>query len=104
MTHFFSGWAKASASNPSGSCVEHGTLTWRKASFSASSGNCVEHVTETAKDLAGFAESNHPKVKAAEPGDTMHLVRDSKNPAAVLVFSDAEWKAFLEGVRAGEFG
>ncbi|HEY0530967.1 MAG TPA: DUF397 domain-containing protein [Actinoplanes sp.] len=32
-------------------------------------------------------------------------VRDSKDPAAgTLVFTPAEWAAFLDGVRAGEFG
>lgn len=31
-------------------------------------------------------------------------VRDSKDPGgAVLVFDDAEWRAFREGVLAGEF-
>ncbi|KUL40475.1 DUF397 domain-containing protein [Actinoplanes awajinensis] len=31
-------------------------------------------------------------------------LRDSKDPAgAPLVFSHAEWDAFLDGVRAGEF-
>jgi len=32
-------------------------------------------------------------------------VRDSKNPAQQpLVFTTAEWTAFVAGVRAGEFG
>lgn len=32
-------------------------------------------------------------------------VRDSKNPdGPVLTFAPGEWKAFLSGVRAGEFG
>lgn len=33
------------------------------------------------------------------------LVRDSKNPQlAPLSFTTDEWTAFLQGVRAGEFG
>ena len=36
--------------------------------------------------------------------DRAIAVRDSKNPAGpVLRFSVAEWRAFLQGVRAGEF-
>jgi len=55
---------------------------WRKSSFSGESGNCVEM-----KATGGaFA------------------VRDSKNPEGpLLVFSAAEWLAFTQGVRAGEF-
>jgi hypothetical protein len=39
---------------------------------------------------------------AAVPGG--HVLRDSKNPTGpVLAFNDAEWNAFLEGAKAGEF-
>ncbi|WP_068922177.1 DUF397 domain-containing protein [Planobispora rosea] len=58
-------------------------LTWRKSSYSASLGNCVE--------------------VAALPGGQIG-VRDSKAPeAAALVFTPAEWEAFIAGVKDGEF-
>ncbi|MEU1722692.1 DUF397 domain-containing protein [Nonomuraea sp. NPDC005692] len=57
---------------------------WRKSSRSGNGGgNCVEVAT----NLAGII-----------------AVRDSKNPTgSALVFTPAEWKAFLGGVRLGEF-
>lgn len=36
--------------------------------------------------------------------DSAVLVRDSKHPDVALRFDHAEWQAFTEGVRAGEFG
>lgn len=56
---------------------------WHKSRASGNSGNCVE----VAKNLPGVV-----------------AVRDSKNPdAGALVFSPAEWAAFIVGVRRGEF-
>jgi hypothetical protein len=57
---------------------------WRKSSRSGNGGgNCVE----VAMNLPGII-----------------AVRDSKNPnGPALVFTPAEWKAFLGGVRLGEF-
>lgn len=58
---------------------------WRKSSYSQGSNSCVE-----AADGA--------------PGEQV-WVRDSKNPdGPVLKFTSAEWKAFVAGVRDGEFG
>jgi hypothetical protein len=55
--------------------------TWRKSSASGS-GDCVEVAL-----AEGFV-----------------LVRDSKKRRAhVLEFTSSEWRAFLSGVRAGEF-
>jgi uncharacterized protein DUF397 len=57
-------------------------VVWRKSSRSGS-GNCVE----VAQNLPGIV-----------------AVRDSKDPdGAVLVFSPAEWTAFIDGVQAGDF-
>ena len=57
---------------------------WRKSSWSGNNGgNCVE------------VARNLPRVVA---------VRDSKDPEGPkLVFAPAEWEAFTDGVRAGEF-
>ena len=59
-------------------------ISWIKSTFSNGSGgnNCVE---------------------VAFLGETV-VVRDSKNPTGLpLVFSLAEWTAFLAGANAGEF-
>jgi len=56
---------------------------WRKSTRSGSTGNCVE--------VAG----NLPGVVA---------VRDSKDPTGpALVFTPAEWDAFVGGAKDGEF-
>jgi hypothetical protein len=56
---------------------------WRKSTRSGSEGNCVE------------VADNLPGVIA---------VRDSKDPAGpALVFTPAEWDAFVGGVKDGEF-
>ena len=55
---------------------------WHKSSYSAHSDNCVE---------VGY-------------GEGVIGVRDTKDRSAgTLVFTRAEWKAFLDGVKAGEF-
>ncbi len=60
---------------------------WFKSSYSSNGGNCVE----VAANLATSA--------GAVP------VRDSKDPEGPsLVFSVAEFSAFLSGLRGGEFG
>lgn len=56
---------------------------WRKASRSFALGNCVE----VAPDEGGGVQ-----------------MRDSKDPAGpVLTFTAAEWEAFMDGARKGEF-
>jgi hypothetical protein len=56
---------------------------WRKSSYSGSNGGqCVE----VARNLPGVI-----------------AVRDSKNPdGPALLFTPAEWQAFVAGVRAGD--
>lgn len=65
--------------------MEHiGELNWRKSTFSGNGGDCVE------------VASNLPGIVA---------VRDSKDPdGPVLTFTADEWRAFISGARAGEFG
>ncbi|HTJ71618.1 MAG TPA: DUF397 domain-containing protein [Actinospica sp.] len=58
-------------------------FTWRKSTFSGNQGNCVE---------------------VADLPDGGIAVRHSKAPAGpVIEYTEAEWEAFLKGVRAGEF-
>lgn len=62
--------------------VDLSGLSWRKSTRSAQEGNCVE--------VAFF--------------DTGVAVRDSKDPnGPALVFTPAEWEAFIGGVQDGEF-
>lgn len=58
-------------------------VAWRKSSYSNPSGNCVE---------------------AAVLADGV-AVRNSRFPdGPALVFTEAEWAAFLQGVKGGDFG
>jgi Domain of unknown function (DUF397) len=62
---------------------------WKKSSYSNSFSNCVE---------VAWRRSSH------RAGGTV-LVRDSKDPdGPVLTFTSLAWDAFVQGVRAGEFG
>jgi hypothetical protein len=57
---------------------------WQRSSYSGTSGNCVE----VALNLPGLV-----------------AVRDSKDPdGPKLVVTVDEWRAFVAGVQAGEFG
>ncbi len=59
-------------------------MQWRKASASNGNGgnNCVG---------------------VARTGGGNYAVRDSKNRRVTLIFTPAEWDAFVQGVEAGEF-
>lgn len=62
--------------------LEHSDLRWRKAQQSVQNGQCVE---------------------LARAG-SMIAIRDSKNPAGpMLMYTAAEWRAFLDGAKHGEF-
>jgi hypothetical protein len=62
--------------------LDFSTPEWRKSSHSGANG-CVE---------------------VARVGDLI-AVRDSKDPeGGVLLFNTREWRAFVAGVRDGEFG
>jgi hypothetical protein len=62
--------------------ADDSSVVWIKSSLSSYNGNCVE---------------------VALDGD-MIRVRDSKNPrGGILIFTPAEWDAFVGGVLNGEF-
>ena len=59
---------------------------WRKSTRSGNGGNCVEVATNLVET------------------DGVVLVRHSKNPTGpALIFTPAEWEAFIGGVEDGEF-
>jgi hypothetical protein len=82
-------------------------LSWVKSSLSFANGNCVEVASlppdvEFRKAQGSHANGNCPEVASLPDG--MVGVRDSKDPeGAILRFTRDEWRAFLGGVRNGEF-
>jgi len=83
--------------------MDIGHMTWRKSSHSGNSGGgCVEvrvwhKSSHSGNNGGGCVEVGQlPAVVA---------VRDSKDPDGPrLVFSPEEWRAFVVGMKAGEFG
>jgi hypothetical protein len=73
-------------------------LRWRKSTYSGDNGgNCVEvaELTNTPESIPTDDNNNN----------TLIAVRDSKDPdGPKLFFTTAEWDAFLNGVKANEFG
>lgn len=69
---------------------------WRKSSLSGNNGgDCVE--------VAAIEGHQAPAANKADE-EVVFAVRDSKNPdQPALVFTRAEWDAFVVGVRTGEF-
>jgi hypothetical protein len=95
-------WTKSTFSADNGQCVEAKQVTtnWRKSTFSSGSGQCVE-VAEFRKST--FSGAGGDCVEVADGADFV-LVRDSKDPGGpVLTFTLPEWKAFVAGVKAGQF-
>lgn len=91
-------WSKSSFSGASSTCVE----VWRKSSFSGGMGNCVE--VQFAK--SSFSGTGGSCVEVAMPAeDDLIRVRDDKlgEASPVLLFNRDEWRAFIEGAKAGEF-
>ena len=62
--------------------LERTSLVWRKAQLSTNNGSCVEVASVAGKIT----------------------LRDSKDPSGpLLVYTPAEWSAFLDGAKRGEF-
>jgi len=117
-------WRKSSYSNGNGGhCVEV-SATWRKSTYSnANGGHCVEVATawlksshshgnggECVEVAAAWSKSSHSHGNGGAcvevAGNIPHVVavRDSKDPEGPrLSFSRADWTAFTDGVRNGEF-
>jgi len=63
--------------------IEPASLAWRTSSYSDSGAECVETAILPDRRIA---------------------LRHSKQPdGALLVYTPAEWRAFITGVKAGEF-
>jgi hypothetical protein len=63
--------------------IDPASLAWRKSSYSDSGGACVE---------------------TAVLPDRRVAMRHSKQPGeAILLYTPAEWRAFVAGAKAGEF-
>ncbi|MEV6861256.1 DUF397 domain-containing protein [Streptosporangium subroseum] len=74
------------------------TTAWHKSGRSTNGGDCAE-VTIVPADDPSVAEH-----KAASGGKELYVLRDSKDPdGPKLYFTDAEWEAFVGGVKDGEF-
>ncbi|MEU3308759.1 DUF397 domain-containing protein [Nocardiopsis sp. NPDC006832] len=68
---------------------------WLRSTYSQNGGQCVE---------VAVAPGHEVVVENKSAEGEVFVVRDSKNPdAAPLVFTRAEWDAFVEGVKDGEF-
>jgi hypothetical protein len=75
--------------------VDLSSIKWHKSARSGNGANCVEVAAVDAQDL---------QLDKAEVADRLFLVRDSKDPdGPVLAFTPAEWHAFAEGLKDGEF-
>jgi hypothetical protein len=63
--------------------IDPASLAWRKSSYSEGAAECVE---------------------TAVLPDRRVALRDSKQPdGAILLYTPAEWSAFVEGAKSGEF-
>ncbi|WP_214408602.1 DUF397 domain-containing protein [Sphaerisporangium fuscum] len=70
-----------------------GRLTWRKSSFSEGANGCIELA------VTGVIPSG-----SLNGAEIRYLVRDSKSLGGpVLAFPRQEWRAFVDGIKAGRF-
>ena len=77
-------------------------ITWTRSSYCGSA-YCVE-VAQDCTSVSSCVEVANIRAEG-DPGLVGVLVRDSKNPAREpLVFTAEEWRDFVQGVKAGEFG
>jgi Domain of unknown function (DUF397) len=83
--------------------MDIGHVTWRKSSYTGATGNCVEVGVWHKSSYSGANGGNC--VQVARIPAAVVAIRDSKDAdGPKLVFSPREWRAFLAGVKAGEFG
>lgn len=71
---------------------------WKKSSACSANHTCVEVWRSS-----GYCDEGCSCIEVSHTSDEWH-VRDSKNQdGPVLTFNKKEWKAFILGVKAGEF-
>lgn len=77
---------------------------WKKSSYSGTNGDCVEMADLTEWRTSTYSGANTGCVEVADTGDVIGI-RDSKlgDDSPVLAFNRKEMRAFIDGVRAGEF-
>jgi hypothetical protein len=81
--------------------VDGVNVAWQKSSLSHANGNCVE-VGWLASSLSDSGSGTC--VEVADLGDSVIGVRNSRDPdGPVLRFTPDEMRAFIGGVRNGEF-
>lgn len=113
------GWFKSSRSSGSCNCVEvnfdldEHSVSIRDSKYLQDATNdpaAQPIITVTADQWRAFlAELNDSKAAAVHPALSAHLAPDGavtlRSPAAntSLLYTSGEWKAFLGGVRSGEF-
>jgi uncharacterized protein DUF397 len=95
-------WRESDSTGNGGARAEAATnLDWRKSSHSGQ-GNCVEVTTSRAWRKSSRSAAVDCVEVASEPG--VVAVRDSKDPdGEPLVLTPGTWRAFLAGVRAGQY-
>ena len=94
-------WQKSRRSGDTANCVE---VQWRTSSLSGNNGQCVEVGVWKTSTLSGPWTDNCLEVAGGENLEEI-LVRDTKDHGngPVLHFTPAEWRAFIDGAKAGEF-
>lgn len=70
-------------------------IDWYTSSYSGGNNDCVQVAAAPAHEVV---------VENKDTGGEVFVVRDSKNPGKdPLVFTRAEWDAFIAGAKGGEF-